>query len=764
MRHPRQGILVIQSLGLGDLVFSIPVIKVLKKNFPGERLVFLTNLHNHGLLSFIPEVDEVIFYNSKSPLELLLLIEKVRTHAFRMVVVLNPIFRGSLLAWLSGAPSRIGYFRDYEHKQSLHGLERFLLTHAYEPRDERIHEVERYLDLLRMFGLQIPEKDVSPRLDMKTELQPHLNQKPADKEPVHRRPTVAINAGAAWNMRCWPEERFAEIADWIAREYKAEILFLGNKDEKEHVAQITGKMHGQAKSLVGQTDLVQLTAVLSQCDLFLTNDTGPMHIAASLGVPTIAFFGPGDPVKVGPLSPKAKILHHPMPCSPCQFQYTNRCENNLCMQEISVEEVKKAISGILGESNGESRGEEPPTKASRGSLAASRKVSKILYLQSTSEIAGTDITLLRTVELLDKEKYEIHVVFPHEGPLVEHYRKAGCRIHFVPAMVKLTRHKGFSHVLKYAASYVPCLFHLTRLIRAEGIDLVHTNTIHNLQGFLAARAAGRPHVWHIREIVVQSRLVRWLEVGLVKLFSTRFIVMSNAIGEMFLGKRRGFPRNIVKLYDGIDLEEFHPGISGKRIRGELEIPDSTPLVGTVTRLDPWKGIEIFLEAARHVLAEMPNVQFLVCGGEIEGHQGYEQRLRKRAEELGVGKSVSFTGWKYRHDDIPEVYGALDVSVQCPIYPEPYGLANLEAMACGVPVVAVDLGGPKELCLDGKTGHLVPPNQPRAVADAILKILKNLQAARAMGEEGRERAEFYFDRRRCVRNLEKIYDEVLNPRP
>lgn len=388
---------------------------------------------------------------------------------------------------------------------------------------------------------------------------------------------------------------------------------------------------------------------------------------------------------------------------------------------------------------------------------------KILYLQSTSEIGGSDMTLLRTVEVIDRARFEPHVVLPREGPLVEAFQKAGCKVHFLPSMRRLASRRGFGYLLRYAAGYLPAVWRLARLIQREGIDLVHTNTIHNLYGFLAARLSQRPHVWHVREIVIQSRLLRQLEAWLVRRFSTRFIVMSDAIAEAFRGREIRYPPNGVKLYDGIDLEMFHPDVSGERIRKELGIGEKVPFVGIICRLDPWKGVGVFLDAAALIKKEVPTARFIVCGGKIggktDGHEHYEAVLRDRAEALGLGDALFFTGWRYRHRDIPEVYGALDVSVQCPVYPEPYGLVNIEAMACGVPVVAVAEGGPTELCVQGETALLVSPNDPVATAKAVLTLLRNPERARAMGMAGRRRAERLFDRSLCVKALEAIYEGI-----
>ncbi len=755
----KSGILVVQSLGLGDLIFAIPLLRVLKGAFPQEPLAFLTHARNAELLVLVPEVERVISYEKKTPATLLRLIQEARRGSYRMVFVLNPIFRGSVLAWCSGAPVRVGYRRDYERKQSLWGFGKYLLTHSFLPQDKKIHEVGRYLDLARMFGLEIRPEDAIPKLSLTPEAEAFGRGVARSLHGKAEEPLVALLPGGGWKMRWWPADRFAAVGDWLADACGARVLLLGSKGEAPLVEQIQGQMKRPVVSYAGKTTLVQLAGLLSQCDLLLSNDTGVAHLAAALNVPTLTLFGPGDPLKARPLSPRAVILHHPVPWGPCRVQYTDRCQNNLCMKELSVEEVQEAISKILGPPK---RGLIPLDLApfTPKGVRPLPVLKRILYLQSTSEISGTDITLLRMLEVLDRNRFEAHVALPREGPFADDYRKAGAKVYLLPAMRQLRARKGIGYLSGYVAGYPTAVWQISRLARREKIDLIHTNTIHNLHGFLAARLAGVPHIWHIREIVVQNRLLGAMETFLVKRFSTRFIVMNQVIAAGFTRRGGGLPANIAKLYDGVDLEEFHPEISGQRIRRELGINDSAPLIGTVCRLDPWKGLELFLEAASQIHRTLPETRFLICGGEIDGHAGYEALLREKTRSLGIDNAVLFTGWRYRHRDIPEVYGALEVSVQCPTYPEPYGLANVEAMASGVPVVAAAHGGPTELCVNGETALLVSPQDPRAAAEATLALLKDSARAKEMGEAGRRRVERLFDRRRCVRELEGIYQEIL----
>ena len=347
--------------------------------------------------------------------------------------------------------------------------------------------------------------------------------------------------------------------------------------------------------------------------------------------------------------------------------------------------------------------------------------TRVLYLTITSEIGGSDLTILRVIRHLDKGRFQTFMVFPKDGPLVPEFAKAGCAPVIVP-MMKLRRTRDPRYFAEFFARFVPTVLALARIIRQRRIDIVHSNTMHNLYGWAAALATGRRHVWHIREIPIKPRWVRWLEAFLVKHFSHRIVVMSEAIADLYRGKRGIDPRvarKMRKVYDGVDISEFSPQVSGERIRREMGLSADTPLVGMVTRLDPWKGVDVFIRAAAMVSEEMPEARFLIAGGPIEGRERYGRELGDLAEGLGLDGRLLFAGWRYKYKDIPEVMNALDVHVHASTLPEPYGLTNIEAMACGTVTIASDLGGPRELVEHGISGVLVEPGAPGLLARAIL---------------------------------------------
>lgn len=385
-------------------------------------------------------------------------------------------------------------------------------------------------------------------------------------------------------------------------------------------------------------------------------------------------------------------------------------------------------------------------------------MTTILFLHTTSEIGGSDVSLVRLVEGLDRAAYAVIVALPSDGPLVPRLRAAGARVEIMPVLMKLTSRRGAGFLVRFALNYPRAIAALVRLIRREQVSLVHTNTIHNLYGVTAARLAGVPHVWHFREIVWQSGLLRRLELTMARWWSTRIIVTSNAIAEMY-GPPRRWPVQLVRVPNGVETERFMPG-DGARVRAELNVAPGQPLVGIVCRLDAWKGVDDFLEAAAQVAVADHEAAFAVIGGPIIGQESYEDALKTRAAELGLGGRVRFSGWRYGPAEMPDVHRALDILVLASREPEPFGLVLLEAMATGTPVVATAHGGPLDIVEDGRTGDLVPPRDPATMARAIIDLLRDPARCTRMGAHARERVLKLYTAEQYVAGVEAVYRELV----
>jgi len=365
------------------------------------------------------------------------------------------------------------------------------------------------------------------------------------------------------------------------------------------------------------------------------------------------------------------------------------------------------------------------------------------------------------VRHLDKNIFQPFILLPVDGPLVGEYRKADAQVLILP-MLRLTRRLGFFHQLRYVLMFLPTVLSVCRIIRTYKIDLVHTNTLHSWYGCFAARITRRSHIWHLREIVAGPRWMNRFERFLVRHFSDCILSMSDAILDA-LGLQRGVDKSVVTLHEGVDLAEFNPDARGQVIRREWGVRDEERFIGLVCRLDPWKGVDTFLKAAAAARAIRSDLKFLVCGGEIEGHRGYESELRKLARDLGLERHVFFSGWTYGVERMPLVMAALDILVNASRLPEPYGLTIVEAMAAGKAVIAPREGGPKEIVVHNTTGLLIEPRDEVALSGAMIALAENTARRRAMGLEGRSRAERFFDVKAHVTRIENTYRNLNNGR-
>jgi glycosyltransferase involved in cell wall biosynthesis len=289
------------------------------------------------------------------------------------------------------------------------------------------------------------------------------------------------------------------------------------------------------------------------------------------------------------------------------------------------------------------------------------------------------------------------------------------------------------------------LLGLRRLMRARAARLVHTHS--SVDSWLATLAAKS-----LRLPVVRSRHVT-IPVSrrraLVYRLADRVITSGDAVKAVLTAA--GVPaEKIVAVPPGIDPERFHPSVCGRAVREELGVKGR--VVGLVANLRGSKGHRFFLEAARRVLVEMPDTRFLIVGDGI----GYDD-IRRRVREMGLEAHVVMTGFRR---DIPAVMAALDVLVLPSVKSEASSQVIPQALAVGTPVVATTVGGSPELIDDGKTGRLVPPADARALADAIVSLLRDPGAAAAMARAGGElvRARYTLEAA-MVRTL-AVYDDLL----
>jgi predicted lipopolysaccharide heptosyltransferase III len=331
-------ILLIRFGSLGDVVLTTPAIRAVREAFPDAYIAMLVGDRSADIVSENPRLDQVISFrrDAKGISELRRVAAVLQERHFHVSIDMQRKFRSSLLAYLSGAELRIGYHRPGG----------FLCTVRI-PDNQSKHAVDRNLDLLKPLGIEAGLRE--PEMFLSHADQDYANRVFEAQGLASGSPSVGMFPGAGWRHRCWPAERFAAIGDLAAEKYRAGVVIFGGPGEEDVVDNVTSKMSGPAVAIEDRMTLRQLGAMIKKCDLFLSNDTGPMHISVAVGTATIGLFGPGNHIKFQPIGDKHTLIRKDVPCSPCK-QFTDKCRDNICMKLITVDEVWEEVNKRLNAS------------------------------------------------------------------------------------------------------------------------------------------------------------------------------------------------------------------------------------------------------------------------------------------------------------------------------------------------------------------------------------------------------------------------------
>lgn len=305
---------------------------------------------------------------------------------------------------------------------------------------------------------------------------------------------------------------------------------------------------------------------------------------------------------------------------------------------------------------------------------------------------------------------------------------------------------------------------LARIIRREGVAVVHVNEILDVYGGLAARIAGVPCVWHVRaDISGWPYPLRAVLPRIVTGLSSEIIAVSASVEEeVFRLHGLDTPKVSVIHDPGPDPAAFRSDLDGAAFRREIGLSDRAGLVVLVAKLVEPKGHEVLVRAVPGVLASFPDAHFVIVGGELEGlhHQRYAERLRKLPSELGVGSAVTFTGYR---SDIAQIMAAADVVSHCSTHPDPFPGVVLQGMTLGKAVVASDIGGPREQMEDGVSGMLVAPGDPVALARAICDLLGDPVKRASLGSVAASSVRERFTSDLFYRRLSGAYGDLVDAR-
>lgn len=339
-------ILILAIRAMGDAVLITPVIRLIRQNLAPSYLALLVDSISADVLLNNPYIDRLYVINRsehrKKPLFQRIgrdieFIKELRKERFDIAIDLFSGPRSAILSYLSGAEVRYGE----DKRVKLRG---FLYNRRIKVKEEGHHLIEQKLQIIN--SLIKKTDDTSLELFLTEEEIAETRRLLTEKRIRDDRLRVGLFPGSGWRHKNWPPEKFAKLGDILAEKYNAEILLFGGPRDADVCRQVESLMANPSIKLYGIASVRDTIALINEMDLFVSNDTGPMHIAVALKKPTVALFGPSDVKKYGPWGKNAVVVSKYLPCSPCP-QQVDTCKDNRCMKDIQVEEVLEKCQIIL---------------------------------------------------------------------------------------------------------------------------------------------------------------------------------------------------------------------------------------------------------------------------------------------------------------------------------------------------------------------------------------------------------------------------------
>ena len=341
-------ILIVKLSAIGDVVHTLPFLESLRKRFPGATIDWVVEEASCHLVKGHPAVNRVIVSrrkywkknilnrNSSAILlnQIFNFIRELRSCRYDLVIDLQGLLKSGVLVGLSNGNRKIGISGSREGAS-------FFLNEPPIPVNYEQHAIDRNLKAAEFLGCDVTEW--AGRIPV-SEADRESIDWILESDSIDNKPLIAINPMAKWPTKLWSPERFAVLADRIRDKLGCEIVFTGSRRDRPVTRRIAGMMTRSPLDLSGRTSLKELAYLYTRCRLLVTTDTGPMHMAAAMGCPVVALFGPTAPWRTGPYGKGHKVVRADAECSPC---FKKRCRHMTCMKEIGVDQVFEGVREVM---------------------------------------------------------------------------------------------------------------------------------------------------------------------------------------------------------------------------------------------------------------------------------------------------------------------------------------------------------------------------------------------------------------------------------
>ncbi len=383
-------------------------------------------------------------------------------------------------------------------------------------------------------------------------------------------------------------------------------------------------------------------------------------------------------------------------------------------------------------------------------------VKNILYIHSSSDLYGADRSLLRTIKSLDKSKFKAIVCLPYHGPLADELTKEGIKTYTFELSV--LRRQFFTPVgiFLFPVKLLMSSLKIRKIIRQEKIDLVHSNTAAVFSGGIAAKLSGKPHIQHVREIILEPVAVKKMISFFAKYFATVIVPVSKSTADNLIEDQPSIKPKIRVIHNGLEIDKFTNG-DRESVRQSLGIQNDEFLIGMIGRVSHWKGQDLFLDIAKKVFAKNKKAKFVAVGSPFLGQEFRMDDFKKAVSESQLGSH--FLVEEFR-TDIPNLLSAFDVFIMPSTLPDPFPTTVLEAMAAGKAIVGNAHGGILQMIENSISGILNSPNSSDELSESILELLQNSEKRLDFGKKAQQRIMELFTVEIYQKNITSLYQDLL----
>ncbi len=337
--------LIVKMSALGDVVQSLPVAVAIKSQLPGAQVDWIVEKPSAPLLRDHPALDRVLVSprhdmfgeNGKLISPVRQFIHQLRQVRYDVVLDLHQLMKSAIFVALSRGACKVGWRGGKEPLAALP------LSERLPPYDIERHALDRYLDILEPLGLMRPAR---PDYGLAPDEPAQQAAQRLEAEVPGQGPLVLLHPVAKWESKLWPLAHWVELARGLVGQ-GVRLALTGAPEDREVTGAIAGTLAGEVLDLAGRTDLPQLAALITRARIMVCTDTGVMHLAAAMGTPVVALFGPTAPWRTGPYGPGHTVLRLGLPCSPC---FQRQCGNPRCLEELTPDMVLEAAVSALEKS------------------------------------------------------------------------------------------------------------------------------------------------------------------------------------------------------------------------------------------------------------------------------------------------------------------------------------------------------------------------------------------------------------------------------